>query len=84
MLGLVSGAAAGLKPVVGGWDVVEYFSLPVTAMGVRGSQAFAANFTSPDKDGSPRFAHEFWFKDAANKAKFEGDPWKYAPKYGGF
>jgi len=26
----------------------------------------------------------FWFKSAENQAKFEADPWKYAPAYGGF
>ena len=49
-----------------------------------GSAVFAHNFTSPDKDGSPRFVHEFWFASAANRDKFAADPWKFAPKFGGF
>ena len=76
-------AMAG-KPVIAGWDVVEYFSLNSSALGVQGSPEWAYNFTSPDADGSPRFTYEFWFTSEANKEKFIADPWKYAPKYGGF
>jgi hypothetical protein len=72
------------KPVIGGFDVVEYFSLAPTAKGVMGSPEFAYNFTSPDADGSPRFTHEFWFKNEDNRGKFAADPWKYAPKNGGY
>lgn len=43
-----------------------------------GSKAFARNLTS---DG---YGFEFWFESAANADAFENDPWKYAPKWGGF
>ena len=72
------------KPVIGGYDVVQYFSLQATDAGVLGSPAFAYNFTSPDSDGTPRFKHEFWFVSGDNRDKFASDPWKYAPKNGGF
>lgn len=72
------------KPIIGGYDVVQYFSLQPTDMGVLGSPDFAYNFTSPDKDGSPRFTHEFWFVNEGNRDKFATDPWKYAPKNGGY
>jgi hypothetical protein len=62
---------------------VQYFSLQPGDMGVLGSPAFAHNLTSPD-NGSPRFQYEFWFKNQANKDKFAVNPWKYAPKNGGF
>ena len=72
------------KPVIGGFDVVQFFSLQPGDMGVLGSPEFAHNLTSPDKDGSPRFTYEFWFKNGENRDKFAVDPWKYAPKNGGF
>ena len=72
------------KPVLGGYDVVEYFSLKPTDMGVLGSSEFTHNFTSPDKDGSLRFTYEFWFSTAQNRDTFAADPWKYAPKNGGY
>jgi len=28
--------------------------------------------------------YTFWFKTAKNQAKFEADPWRYAPIFGGF
>jgi len=72
------------KPVIGGYDVVEYFSLKANDKGVLGSSEFVHNFTSPDKDGSPRFTYQFWFKTAQNRDTFATDPWKYAPKNGGY
>ena len=72
------------KPVIGGYDVVAFFSLEPGARGVLGTPEFAHNFTSPDADGSPRFTHEFWFSSAANRDAFAADPWKYAPKNGGY
>lgn len=72
------------KPVLGGYDVVQYFSLNENDPGVMGSSEFTHTFTSPDKDGSPRFTHEFWFSAADNRDKFAADPWKYAPKNGGY
>ena len=84
MLLLPAAANAAMKPVIAGFDVVEFWNLAPTDMGVKGSPDFAANLTSPDADGSPRFVHEFWFQNAANQEKFQADPWKYAPKFGGY
>ena len=80
----VENLCASAKPVLGGYDVVEYFSLKPTDQGVVGSSEFTHNFTSPDKDGSLRFTYEFWFSTAQNRDKFAADPWKYAPKNGGY
>ena len=81
-------AARATPPVLGGYDVVAYFSLAKDADGVMGSRAFAMNFSTVDRSGgaapAPLGAYEFWFASAANKAKFAADPWAYAPKYGGF
>jgi hypothetical protein len=71
------------KPVIGGFDVVQYFSLQPGDMGVMGKPEFKHNLTSDDH-GSPRFSYEFWFANEANRLKFALDPWKYAPKNGGF
>ena len=49
----------------------DYASVLTTNVGGAGNAKVPANYT-------------FYFKDAANKAKFETDPWSYAPRYGGF
>lgn len=81
-------AGAG-KPVLYGYDVVEYFSLDAAAPGVMGHAEFAANLTTTDqnKEATQHMLPTnwtFWFKDAANQAAFEADPWRYAPQWGGF
>lgn len=77
------------KPVLYGYDVVEYFSLDASANGVQGSADFAATLMTTDKNANATQKMQptnwtFYFKDAANKAAFEADPWKYAPQWGGF
>ncbi|MEO1330851.1 MAG: YHS domain-containing (seleno)protein [Pseudomonadota bacterium] len=57
---------------VGGFDVVAYFDLPKDADAARGTNAHEAEY-----DGA-----RYRFASAANKAAFEADPEKYAPKYG--
>jgi len=89
---LIAGSAAvvqGSKPVLYGYDVVEYFSLDSSAQGVMGKEDFAADLLSTDKNTKATSQmtpsnFTFWFKNAANKATFEADPWKYAPQWGGF
>ena len=54
----------------GGYDVVAYFS--GTAMA--GKEEFTAEW-----EGA-----KWRFADAANKAKFEAEPAKFAPQYGGY
>ena len=46
-------------------------SVLTTNVGGAGNAKVPANYT-------------FYFKDATNQAKFEKDPWSYAPRYGGF
>ena len=94
--GLLAAAAmasiAASKPVLGGYDMVAYYT---TNAAVLGARQFAYNFTTDDcNTGSsdsaaatacvPRFANEFWFSSAANAATFQADPWTYAPRWGGF
>ena len=75
-------------PVLFGYDVVEYFNLEAGAPGVLGSDAFAANITGQDLSNSTEkmtdTEYTFYFKSAANQQAFLNDPWRYAPKYGGF
>ena len=88
-------ATAAALPVLGGYDMVAYFSLPNTPpgasspSGVLGSALHSLNISTVDISGGaaqprPLGQYEFWFASAANKATFAADPWKYAPKYGGF
>ena len=56
---------------VGGYDPVAYFS---DGKPVKGSQSIALEY----KGATWRFSSE------ANRSKFESDPGKYAPQYGGY
>ena len=53
-----------------------------------GSPAHSFNLSTADLTSRPLATplgdYEFWFATAANKARFAADPWKFAPKYGGF
>mmetsp|Transcript_89440 Transcript_89440/g.158754 ORF Transcript_89440/g.158754 Transcript_89440/m.158754 type:complete len:227 (-) Transcript_89440:151-831(-) len=65
-------------PAVFGYDVVAYQTL---------------DYAAPPKDGSPDHVaylatstgnYTFWFASEENRAAFAGNPWKYAPRFGGF
>lgn len=76
-------------PVLQGYDVVEYFNLDKDGegLGVLGVHIWACRLLTFDKSGEeerPLGLYEFWFSSPENVALFEADPWKYAPKYGGF
>ena len=80
-------ATAAAKPVLFGFDQVEYFSLPASHDGVMGSAEHAHTMESFDFTTTPPTSvgnYTFWFSTEANKAKFVADPWKYAPRWGGF
>ena len=65
------------NPVLLGYDVVQYhFIKPYKEGGVavRGVPEFAYNFEG----------YQFWFSTKENRDLFIGDPWKYAPAWGGF
>ena len=65
------------NPVLLGYDVVQYhFIKPYKEGGVavRGKPEFAFNFEG----------YQFWFSSKENRDLFIGDPWKYAPMWGGF
>lgn len=61
-------------PVVDGYDVVAYFSLPSDAQGVKGSSEFSRTLNG----------YSFHFANEANAAAFEADPHRFAPQFGGF
>ena len=79
----LTGVAAG--PVLEGYDMVSYWSLGDGDDGVQGSKEFAHNLTTQDYvTGAELGPFEFWFASAENLATFAADPWKYAPRWGGF
>lgn len=70
--GVCTDAAAG--PVLDGADVVAYRSLASGANATYGSAENAATYAG----------YTFYFATAANRAAFEEDPARFAPKFGGF
>jgi YHS domain-containing protein len=66
-------------PVLGGYDMVAYFSLDADADGVLGSSDYSSTYGS-DEDN----LYTFYFSTAENKALFDASPTDYLPKYGGF
>ena len=56
---------------IGGYDLVAYFT---QYKAVRGSQKFSARVHEVD----------YWFSSTENKSKFQADPGKYLPQYGGY
>jgi len=82
----VGQAAAG--PVLGGYDVVSYFT---DGKAVLGDPMFSFNLTTDDCNTGrgngtcvPRFTSTFAFISAAHREAFQQDPWKFAPRWGGF
>jgi YHS domain-containing protein len=64
-----------------GYDVVAYFSLEASEKGVKGVK----HINSTLQMGGEQYGnYSFYFSTEDNKALFDNDPWKYAPKYGGF
>lgn len=60
-----------------GYDVVAYHFIPSYREGgqaVRGLPEYAYNFEG----------YQFWFSTQDNRDLFIGDPWKYAPAFGGY
>jgi len=70
------------SPVLGGVDVVNYFtafkladgSYDETQVGVAGTTKYSSTY----------MGYTFYFVSAENKKLFDGSPAKYAPQYGGF
>ena len=80
-------AAAPSRPVLYGYDVVAYRSLDATVNGTRGVASHAHSMETFDFTAAPPKSlgnYTFWFATDANRATFEKDPWKYAPRWGGF
>lgn len=76
-----------VRPVLLGYDMVEYFNLKEGDEGVIGNQKHVCHLATYDKSADvPQFigVYEFWFVNEENMNKFSKDPWKFAPKWGGF
>jgi len=77
--------AAAVNPVLDGYDMVAYFE---DQQAVKGTSNFAHLLTtydySSDVNGELIGDYRFHFKSDENREKFAANPWKYAPKYGGF
>jgi YHS domain-containing protein len=63
-------------PVLSGVDFVDLQESKTEAVDV--PEFGVAEFTAKLN------GYSYWFKTADNKAKFEADPWTYAPVWGGF
>lgn len=85
VLSLMGGMAMS-KPILEGYDMVEYFSLNPTDNGVKGNSQYRYDLTTDVGGGSKPLPanYTFYFKNAANRDMFIADPWKYVPAYGGF
>lgn len=89
MLAVITAVAAvQAKPVLFGYDVVEYFSLNDGDEGVMGTEDYQYDLLTTDMSDNENpmddTNYTFYFKDQANLDLFAADPWKYAPKWGGF
>jgi len=56
---------------IGGYDLVAYFA---QNKAIRGSQKFCERVHGVD----------YWFSNSENKSKFQEDPEKFLPQYGGY
>lgn len=65
-------------PVLGGVDVVAYHGLEETQTAVMGREQHAYRLPSSG------YNYTFYFSTAANRDEFARDPWRYAPRLGGF
>ena len=88
LVGLAALAApAAPKPVLFGFDMVEYFTKDAAANGTMGMAEFAHTIESFDFTTHPPTSvgnYTFLFNNEANMAAFAADPWKFAPRWGGF
>ena len=67
-----------------GYDVVHYFGINYNSCNSRkGKKKFSYDLHSKDENNETR-VYQFWFATQSNLDKFSQDPWKYAPKFGGF
>jgi hypothetical protein len=76
-------------PAVHGNDVVAYQSLKVGDKDVRGHPSIKRYIDSAPLLHDPKLRHlhphpyEFWFSSELNAHKFDVDPWRYIPAFGG-
>jgi hypothetical protein len=72
-------------PVLHGFDCVAYHSLGQWSHGLKGRPTLAYPFHNwtDSRDGT-HYSYVFWFTSELNRDLFARDPWKYAPRFGGF
>lgn len=70
---------SALPPVMEGYDVVSYRSLSPGGKGVKGMATINSTVEVAGVG-----TYDFYFSSSENKDLFDSDPWKFAPKYGGF
>lgn len=79
-----------IGPVLGGYDMVAYQrTLSAGDLGVMGSEEYSYNLLSTDLStgSSSRMVptnYTFYFASEENRRIFSQNPWKYAPRFGGF
>lgn len=82
---VVAGSEDQIQPVLYGYDMVSYFT---KGSAVKGNADHAYVFATQDCGVNntcvDRFKSTFYFESEENLETFRNDPWKYAPKYGGF
>lgn len=85
---LATACAVAARPVLFGFDVVEYSKLTPGAAGLTGDPSrFSSQLTTNigGQGNPPHYVnYTFAFSSEDNRKAFEADPWRYAPKYGGF
>lgn len=55
--------------------------------GLVGTPKYACHLATYDESRKKKSllgVYEFWFRSASNMKKFQRDPWKYVPQFGGF
>eukprot|EP00039_Didymoeca_costata_P004790 m.76110 g.76110 ORF g.76110 m.76110 type:complete len:94 (-) comp12543_c1_seq5:402-683(-) len=81
-------AMVGAAPVLDGYDMVSYFA---SGTAMKGSSNVSFTLETFGCNGMPGVNpmgscgnYTFHFANEKNREAFAQDPWKYAPKYGGF
>eukprot|EP01084_Bolivina_argentea_P311699 539564_1 len=66
-----------------GYDVVAYHLNVTGCDSILGNKKYSYQLSSTDGNGIERL-YEFWFTDENNLNTFKSNPWRWAPKFGGF
>ena len=78
-------SASTVQPVLYGYDMVAYFTESKPVMGdPEISYVFETEDCGLNEECVPRFNSTFYFSTKENRDAFVMNPWKYAPRWGGF